>query len=325
MDYKTAGVDIEKGDRFVGSIKNLVQSTMNEKVVSGIGGFAALYEVRPNFYLASATDGVGTKLRLAQVLNKHDSIGIDLVAMCVNDLICVGARPLFFLDYYATGKLNEEHGFEIVKGIVDGCKQSSMALIGGETAEMPGIYKDEDYDLAGFCVGEATKEDLLPIESIVDGDRVIGLASSGFHSNAYSLVRKMIHDDETEIQSQALTPTRIYVDLIQSLRQKFGSSIKGLAHITGGGWENLLRLRDDFSFCIEHKPQNLPAPMPEILSRLDLPDEELYRTFNMGVGLMLVTDREKEVLEFLQEQQEQAWSLGFLQKGEKKLKFLENQ
>lgn len=312
ISYKDAGVDIEKGDLFVEKIKSMIGETYNENVISGVGGFAALYQMDPERYLAAATDGVGTKLKLAIDLNKHDTIGIDLVAMCVNDLICTGARPLFFLDYLASGKLEIETSAAIVKGIVQGCKQSQCVLIGGETAEMPGMYADYHYDLAGFSVGEVFAQNMLTGLELKEGDTIIGLASSGFHSNGYSLVRKLIQDDEVALKEKCLTPTKIYVRSIVELLQTQKEHIKGIANITGGGIHNIARINKDFGFKISNIPTKdlLPEEISIISERSGLDNNELYKTFNMGIGMAIVTDSPDQVLEQLTSTNEKAFILG---------------
>ncbi len=298
VTYKDAGVDVAKGDAFVDLIKGMVRQTYNPNVQSGVGGFAALYKLGEDRYLAAGTDGVGTKLKLAQQLDQHETIGIDLVAMCVNDVLCTGARPLFFLDYLATGKLELAKHAEVVKGIVAGCKQAGAALIGGETAEMPGMYQNGEYDLAGFCVGEVSSQDLLDGSRLKPGDTLIGLASSGFHSNGYSLVRKLVKENETELLQSCLQPTVIYVQAILKLLEQFGDSIKGLAHITGGGLENIPRMNPALGYEITSLPEP-PAFMQKVCQRSGLGQNELIQTFNMGVGLVVATDKPAEVLAFL--------------------------
>lgn len=287
--YKDAGVDVEKGDLFVEKIKGMIGSTYNERVVSGAGGFAALYDMGDR-YLASGTDGVGTKLKVAQKLNKHDTIGIDLVAMCVNDILCTGARPLFFLDYLASGKLDVEVSVEIIKGITEGCKQAGCALIGGETAEMPGMYKDGEYDLAGFAVGEVDKNKLIDGSNVEAGDKIFGLPSNGFHSNGYSLVRKLIKENEKELLEEVLAPTKIYVKEVLNLLKNV-EGIKGLAHITGGGFDNIKRINSDFEYDITNDEfiNNMPGCMKTICDRSGLSKEELLKTFNMGIGFVIVS------------------------------------
>ncbi len=312
MDYKDSGVDIEKGDHFVSRIKKMLGTTYNDKVVTDIGGFAALYDIDDDRYLAAATDGVGTKLKIAIGLDKHDTIGIDLVAMCVNDIICTGAKPLFFLDYLASGNLNLATSEAIVKGIVEGCKQSQMALIGGETAEMPGIYQDKDYDMAGFCVGEVTKEKIIDGTDLKIGDSIIGLASSGFHSNGYSLIRKLIATHEVELLEDALTPTTIYVKAINNLIKKYGRSIKGVAHITGSGFLNIPRINETFGYDIDFLPTDgeIPSIISTIAGRSKLSWQQLYRTFNMGIGMVLITDNPYDIISSLEESDQKSWKLG---------------
>ena len=255
MDYKSSGVDIDLGDKFVDRIKRMVGRTHDARTVSSVGGFAALYKMDEDRFLAASTDGVGTKIKLAIETGIHHTIGIDLVAMCVNDLLCTGARPLFFLDYFASGKLNLDVGEKVLEGIVEGCIQGKLALIGGETAEMPGMYHGGDYDLAGFSVGEVFKEELLDGSRIANRDTLIGIASSGFHSNGFSLVRKVIEKETNEEHRQklkvdCLTPTRIYVDTFNALRSALGQNLKGLANITGSGLLNIPRMNENFDYDI---------------------------------------------------------------------------
>ncbi len=319
MDYKESGVDIEKGDQFVENIKKKIKKTYNAKVVGGVGGFAALYEVSPDKYLASGTDGVGTKVKLAQKLNLHNTIGIDLVAMCVNDVVTTGATPLFFLDYLATGSLDLKVSEEIIEGIVEGCLQSEMALIGGETAEMPGVYAPGVYDLAGFCVGEVLKKDLIWGQNINEGDSLIGISSSGFHSNGYSLVRKLIADNETTLAQECLTPTRIYVKLIKEIKCEFGTDLKGLAHITGSGVYNVPRINESWGYEITNWPslEEVPHCMKVVAERSKLSRIELMKTFNMGIGLVLLCSKEKKakVLEFLKAKNEKFYEIGHVTKS----------
>lgn len=325
LDYKASGVDVQKADAFVERIKSLVPTTFNDQVMEGIGGFAAVYKLNEEKYLASCTDGVGTKLKLAQKRDKHHGIGIDLVAMCVNDLLCVGARPLFFLDYMAFGKLDTRVSEELISGMVSGCKQSGMALIGGETAEMPGVYQDGEYDLAGFSVGELQPEEMFTDKNMKEGDVLIGLASSGFHSNGYSLLRKLVKDHETELMDQLLVPTTIYVEIFQKMRKKFGSAILAAAHMTGGGVDNIPRMSERFDYAIHSWPstEEVAPVFKPILERVEIPRDELFRTFNMGVGLTLVVKREtaESVLSFLKEQKVKAWRLGELRRGQGKVLF----
>ncbi|SSC08348.1 phosphoribosylformylglycinamidine cyclo-ligase [bacterium endosymbiont of Bathymodiolus sp. 5 South] len=324
LTYQDAGVDINKGNDLIEQIKPIAKSTTREGVLAGLGGFGAMFELPTNQYknpvLISGTDGVGTKLKVAEMLNKHDTIGIDLVAMCVNDLIVQGAEPLFFLDYYATGKLNTEIAVSVISGIGEGCKQSGCALIGGETAEMPGMYSGEDYDLAGFCVGIAEKEDVIDGTKVTNGDHIIALGSSGPHSNGYSLIRKVLECTEpTEHQLQQLIePTKIYVKSVLSLLKKY--SVHAISHITGGGLlENIPRVL----------PENLAAKldknswqMPEIFQFLqangNIKLTEMYRVFNCGVGMVLVvsSDESIDVIKHLEAQGEKAWLIGEIVKND---------
>jgi phosphoribosylformylglycinamidine cyclo-ligase len=302
--YREAGVDIDAGDEFVDRIKPLVRSTFRPEVLTDLGGFGGLFGLRADKYkepvLVSGTDGVGTKLKIAFMMDRHDTVGIDLVAMCVNDIAVSGAEPLFFLDYFATGKLAVPKAQEVVKGIAEGCRQAGCALIGGETAEMPSFYPDGEYDLAGFAVGVVEKSKIIDGSTIKPGDAVIGLASTGLHSNGYSLVRRVLFEQakltaasrlpelDRPLGEVLLTPTRIYAKQILSLIQEF--PIKGIAHITGGGiTENLPRV---FPKGARATISRTAWPVPPIfgaMSRLGQVDrEEMYRVFNMGIGLVLV-------------------------------------
>ncbi len=286
ITYKDAGVDIQKADRFVDSIKRFAGSTFDEKVVTNLGGFCALYDMGDR-YLAAATDGVGTKIRFAIEMGLHDTIGQDLVAMCVNDLICAGARPLFFLDYLATGRLDLKSHKDVVEGIARACKEAGVALIGGETAEMPGMYQFDDYDLAGFCVGEVQKNKVITGNRIKPGDVIIGLESSGPHSNGYSLIRKVVAKHERDLMRELLTPTRLYVQPILRFIDTNPGLIKGMAHITGGGFQNIARMNKERKFKITNYPE--PPQIFKLLQhRTGLSHEELYSTFNMGIGFTVV-------------------------------------
>lgn len=324
-DYKDAGVDIIKADAFVERIKTLVPTTFNDQVVQGIGGFAAVYKLSEDKLLASCTDGVGTKLKLAQELNLHHGIGVDLVAMCVNDLLCVGARPLFFLDYMAFGKLNTRISEELIAGMVDGCRQSGMALIGGETAEMPGIYQGEEYDLAGFSVGEMAPQDLFQEDRMETGDVLLGLPSSGFHSNGYSLLRRLVDESETDLKKELLTPTRIYVQLLTALRKRFPEALLGMSHITGGGIDNVPRMSERFDYDLGGWPAlgDIAPVFGKVLPRVDLPREDLFRTFNMGVGMVLLVKKASvpQVTAWLTERGESHWLLGEIRTGQGRCQF----
>ncbi|MDD7765930.1 MULTISPECIES: phosphoribosylformylglycinamidine cyclo-ligase [Anaerococcus] len=307
INYKDAGVDVANGQKEVELIKKLVEKTQSENVLSKLGGFSGLFSLEnlniKNPVLVSGTDGVGTKVMLAQMMDKHDTIGIDCVAMCVNDILCQGAKPLFFLDYIACGKLVPEKMEKIVKGVADGCLQANSSLIGGETAEMPGLYKENDYDLAGFCVGIVDKEKIITGEKIKKGDHIFGLKSSGIHSNGYSLVRKIVLEKEklsldekiegldTSLGEELLKPTKIYVKEILALLEKI--EINGLSHITGGGfYENIPRMIPD-GLCAKIDVRNIP--LLKIFSLLEkwgeLDKKDMYETFNMGVGLVFAVDK----------------------------------
>ncbi len=322
MDYKAAGVDVEKGDYFVEKIKKVVGSTYNDRVISGVGGFSALYKISEDRILSAATDGVGTKLLLAIETKDFTGIGQDLVAMCVNDILCSGAYPLFFLDYYATGKLDLEVSQAVVESIVKACIESEIALIGGETAEMPGLYKENDLDLAGFAIGEANPNEIFNDHNITDGDVVIGVASSGFHSNGYSLLRQT-PDLSLNEKKQLLEPTRLYVKLVKKLRKDFADEILGLSHITGGGFENLPRWSPQFDVVVDNGPSfsDLPFIMQTCLRRLAIKPSEAYTTFNMGVGLGILCKKQsaEKVLGFLQRSGEKAWEMGYVVKGKGEL------
>ncbi|MDC9714681.1 MAG: phosphoribosylformylglycinamidine cyclo-ligase [Gammaproteobacteria bacterium] len=318
LTYQDAGVDINKGNDLIEQIKPIAKSTNREGVLAGLGGFGAMFELPINKYknpvLISGTDGVGTKLKVAEMLGKHDTIGIDLVAMCVNDLIVQGAEPLFFLDYYATGRLNTDIAVSVISGIGEGCKQSGCALIGGETAEMPGMYAGEDYDLAGFCVGIAEKEAVIDGSKVANGDHIIALGSSGPHSNGYSLIRKVLERTKpTEEQLlQLIEPTKIYVKSVLSLLEKH--SVHAISHITGGGLlENIPRvLPDNLAAKLDADSWTLPAIFQFLQDNGNIEMTEMYRVFNCGVGMVLVVSGNKsaEAIEHLKAQGEVAWLIG---------------
>ncbi|MFM7365598.1 MAG: phosphoribosylformylglycinamidine cyclo-ligase [Cuspidothrix sp.] len=304
MDYRDAGVDIEAGRAFVDQIRNLVHSTFRKEVLGGLGGFGGCFQLPTGYkepVLVSGTDGVGTKLKIAHILNRHDTVGIDLVAMCVNDVLTSGAEPLFFLDYVATGKLDKEQLTQVIAGIATGCKLAGTALLGGETAEMPGFYQAGEYDLAGFCVGIVEKSRMLDGSQVQIGDVAIGLASSGIHSNGLSLVRKIISDCDLawtdtpdllngeSLGTAFLTPTRIYVkSVLDSLRS--GLSIHGMAHITGGGLpENLPRcLSPGQAIKIISNSWTIPPLFHWLATTGSVGAEAMYNTFNMGIGFVLL-------------------------------------
>ena len=311
MDYKSAGVDIEAGYKAVELMKQHVKATMRPEVLGGLGGFSGAFSLSKiknmkEPVLLSGTDGVGTKLKLAFLTDKHDSIGIDCVAMCVNDVACAGGEPLFFLDYIACGKNDPEKIATIVKGVADGCIQSGAALIGGETAEMPGFYPGDEYDLAGFCVGVADKCDLIDGKDLKAGDALIGIASSGVHSNGFSLVRKVFDMTKESLNTYyeelnktlgevLLAPTKIYVRALKSVKEN-GIKIKACSHITGGGfYENIPRmLIEDTKAVVKKDSYEVPAIFTLMAKKGDISEEMMYNTFNMGVGMTLIVSREQE-------------------------------
>lgn len=331
--YKEAGVDIDAGNALVERIKPAAKATKRAGVVGGLGGFGALFDLKAAGFadplLVSATDGVGTKLKLAMDTGKHTTIGIDLVAMCVNDLIVQGATPLFFLDYYATGKLVVDNAADVIGGIAEGCKRADCALVGGETAEMPGMYHGEDYDLAGFAVGAVARKKLLPRPDVKSGDVLIGLASSGVHSNGYSLVRKIVKDSKAKLGAKApfftkhktlgealLEPTRIYVKSLLPLITS--GKIKALAHITGGGLtENLPRVLPAItSATIDLTSWKLPPVFAWMQEQGDIGEDDLLRTFNCGIGMILVVSKTNAaaVEKALQKAGEKTFRIGELTK-----------
>ncbi|MDW1629466.1 phosphoribosylformylglycinamidine cyclo-ligase [Vibrio sp. Y176] len=324
LSYKDAGVDIDAGNALVDRIKGAVKRTRRPEVMGGIGGFGALCELPTKYkqpVLVSGTDGVGTKLRLALDMNKHDTIGIDLVAMCVNDLIVQGAEPLFFLDYYATGKLDVDTAADVVSGIAEGCVQAGCALIGGETAEMPGMYEGEDYDVAGFCVGVVEKEDVIDGTKVAAGDALIAVGSSGPHSNGYSLIRKILEvsgADKSEelagrtIGEHLLEPTKIYIKSALKMIEKH--DIHAISHITGGGfWENIPRvLPKGTKAVIDGNSWEWPVIFKWLQEKGNVDTHEMYRTFNCGVGLIvaLPKDQADAAVALLKEEGENAWVIG---------------
>ncbi len=331
LSYRDAGVDIDAGNNLVERIKPIVRKTFRPGVMTGLGGFGALFELPLDRYrepvLVSATDGVGTKLKLALDLNRHDTIGIDLVAMCVNDIVVTGAEPLFFLDYYATGHLNLDVATDVVRGIAAGCELAGAALTGGETAEMPGMYAQEDYDLAGFCVGIAEKSKVIQPDSVRAGDVLLGLASSGPHSNGYSLIRKILEVTQADLAESfgsgtlgdaLLAPACIYVKTILELQRQL--PIHALAHITGGGLlENIPRvLPPGTQALIDSDSWELPAIFGWLQEQGNVPETEMLRTFNCGVGMVVcVAEADAEAaLEILAQQGETAWRLGKIDSGE---------
>ncbi len=336
MDYKTAGVDIEAGYRAVELMKDHVKGTMRPEVLGGLGGFSGAFSLAKiremeDPVLLSGTDGVGTKIKLAFLLDKHDTVGIDCVAMCVNDVACAGGEPLFFLDYIACGKNYPEKIAAIVGGVAEGCRQAGAALIGGETAEHPGLMPEEEYDLAGFAVGVADRKELITGEQIRPGDRLIGIASSGVHSNGFSLVRKVFEMTRESLDTYyeelgatlgetLLTPTRIYVKALRAVREA-GITVKGCSHITGGGfYENIPRMLPEGVTAVVHKDS---YPVPPIFGLLQkkggLEEKMMYNTYNMGLGMVLAVDAAdaERTIAALEGAGEKAYAVGEIVAGER--------
>ncbi len=341
--YAKAGVDIEKANKLVKQISSIVSTTYTRGVITEIGGFAGLFAMDNNHceepVLVSSTDGVGTKLMIAFMTGRHDTVGIDLVAMCVNDVIVTGAQPLFFLDYFATGKLQEETAATVIKGIADGCKQAGCALIGGETAEMPGMYPDDEYDLAGFSVGVVDRNKIIDGSEIGEGHKIIGLASSGLHSNGFSLVRKIFfdqmglaHDDtlpelgKRTIGEELLEPTKIYAKVVNNLNRTF--KIDGIVHVTGGGFQdNIPRVLPHYCKAVIDKGSWTVPPVFKLIKKAGgVPEEEMLRTFNCGIGLIMIvpSSQTKDVLLLLKALKEEAFVIGRIEKraeSESKVEF----
>lgn len=336
MDYKKAGVDIEAGYKAVDLMKEHIKGTMRKEVLTDIGGFSGAFSLegfknmeQPT--LVSGTDGVGTKLKIAFLLDKHDTIGIDCVAMCVNDIACAGGEPLFFLDYIACGKNEPEKIATIVRGVAEGCKQAGAALIGGETAEMPGFYPEDEYDLAGFAVGIVDQKKLITGKTLLPGDTLIGIAASGIHSNGYSLVRKVFRMQRETLDTyyeslgmtlgeNLLTPTKIYVKALKELKQG-AITVKACSHITGGGfYENIPRMLPEGIHAVVNKNSyEIPAIFNMLSKDGDVSEQVMYNTYNMGIGMMIAVDN-KDVdaaLRVLQAAGEKAYVIGEIRKGEK--------
>jgi phosphoribosylformylglycinamidine cyclo-ligase len=332
--YKDAGVDIDRANTFIERIKPLLKTTSRREVMSGIGGFGGLFHLDigkiKDPVLVSSTDGVGTKLKIAQLMNKHDTVGIDLVAMSVNDVIVQGAEPLFFLDYIATGTLCVDTSVQIVNGIVSGCQEAGCALIGGETAEMPGFYPDGEYDLAGFCVGMVDADKLIDGSEIRVGDRIVGIASSGLHSNGFSLARRVLFEDgklhpeeriegfEHSIGLELLKPTRIYVKSILNLIKNF--TVRGIVHVTGGGFlDNIPRIVPGPCRAVIRRGSWPVPPVFELIKKKgNIDDTEMLRVFNMGIGMILIVAEKDhaEILERLEKLGERAYPIGIIEKRE---------
>ena len=330
LTYADSGVDIDTGNEVVSAIKSIAKDTHNSSVLSSIGGFGGLFELQTKDYnrpiLVSSTDGVGTKVKLAQQLGKNNLIGIDLVAMCVNDVIAQGAKPLFFLDYYATSKLDVTIASQILSGIANGCKESGMALIGGETAEMPGLYKSNDFDLAGFCVGVVEFNKIIDGKNIKKDNVVIGISSSGPHSNGYSLIRKIIEIQQSDLQGKfenttlgdvLIEPTKIYVQPILNLFEKF--NINGIAHITGGGFKDNIKriLPNDCDVIIETSTWQQPEIFKWIQNQGNITKDEMLRTFNCGIGMVLIIEHKdvNEVLDKLTKTGYDSYQIGNVTNG----------
>jgi len=340
LTYKSSGVDIAKGGKLVDIIKPLARSTFKPNVLNDIGSFGALFKIATSRYknpvLVSSADGVGTKLKIAHMLNRHDTVGIDLVAMCVNDILTTGARPLFFLDYFACGKLSPRKTTDIIRGIVQGCKMADCSLIGGETAEMPGFYSKGEYELAGFAVGIVEHKAIIDGSRIKKGDIVIGLSSNGLHSNGYSLVRKLFFEIKKysinrqlkglncSIGEELLKPTRIYVKSILKIIHDF--KIKGMAHITGGGiTENLPRILPDGLKAVIKKGSWQRHKIFDIIQEQGkISDKEMYRTFNMGIGFVIVVNRRdsQTVIKRLSSLGEKAFEIGYIKEGRRGVEYL---
>lgn len=336
MDYKNAGVDIEAGYKSVELMKEHIKKTMREEVLTNIGGFSGAFSLdkfknMEHPTLVSGTDGVGTKLKLAFIMDKHDTIGIDCVAMCVNDIACAGGEPLFFLDYIACGKNYPEKIATIVSGVADGCAQSNAALIGGETAEMPGFYPEDEYDLAGFAVGIVDQKDLITGKEIKAGDALVGIASSGVHSNGFSLVRKVFEMTEESLNTYydelgktlgeaLLAPTKIYVKALRSVKEA-GVTIKGCSHITGGGfYENIPRmLPEGIRAVVKKDSYEVPAIFKLMAKNGNIAEEMMYNTYNMGIGMMLAVDSADvdKTIAALKAAGEEAYLVGQVEAGEK--------
>ncbi|MBP5490973.1 MAG: phosphoribosylformylglycinamidine cyclo-ligase [Lachnospiraceae bacterium] len=341
MDYKNAGVDIEAGYRAVELMKAHVKETMRPEVLGGLGGFSGAFSLdrfmtMKHPTLVSGTDGVGTKLKIAFLLDKHDTIGIDCVAMCVNDIACAGGEPLFFLDYVACGKNYPEKIATIVKGVAEGCKQAGCALIGGETAEMPGFYPVDEYDLAGFAVGIVDRDDIVDGSKVEAGDTIIGIASSGIHSNGYSLVRKVFDMREASMAryndslgctlgEALLTPTKIYVKALKALKDG-GVTVKACSHITGGGfYENIPRMLPEGKVAVIRKNSyDVPAIFELLAKTGNIEEKMMYNTYNMGIGMMVAvsSDKADETLRLLAAAGEKAYIVGEIADGEKGIRLL---
>lgn len=338
MDYRSAGVDIEKADELVADVRKFARSTYNRGVLGGVGGFGALYELGKykDPVMVSSTDGVGTKIMIAHQMEKYYGLGYDLVAMCVDDVVCCGAKPLFFLDYIAVGKLKQDVYLKLIESISKACAFSETALIGGETAELPGMYPEDEFDLAGFSVGVVEKSEILDPQQVKSGNCVIGLASSGFHSNGYSLVRKIVSDKSLDLNNdygfgilggQLLAPTEIYAPVIVKAMAKYKKDIRGIAHITGGGIPgNLCRvIPETLDAKVKKGSWKIPEVMKFICDQGEVKEEERYKVFNMGIGMALVVDAKNkdEIIDFFNKNSYKAYEIGEMVKGSGEVQMVE--
>lgn len=331
ITYKKSGVDIKSASIFKSKIKPLVRSSFRREVLTDIGGFGSFFKLDKNKYrnpvLVSSSDGVGTKLKIAALVNKHDTVGIDAVAMNVNDILCTGAEPLFFLDYIAFSKAKEEILLDVVKGINEGCRLAGCSLIGGETAQMPGMYKEGEYDIAGFCVGVVEKDEIIDGKKIKPLDVVIGIESSGLHSNGYSLVRKVLSSVELKrMSAELLSPTRIYVKPILTLLKEYKSSVHGISHITGGAFYDKISriLPKDINVIIQKNSWKVPKIFQLIQNKGNIDDAEIYHTFNMGIGLVLIVEQRsaEAIMKKLAQLKLKSWIIGAAAKGNKEVHIL---
>ena len=331
ITYKDSGVDIAGANVFKSKIKTLVRKSFRKEVLTDIGGFGSFFKLEKNQYknpvLVSSSDGVGTKLVIAKLANKHDTVGIDAVAMNVNDILCTGAQPLFFLDYVAFSKVKEDVLVDVVSGINKGCVESGCSLIGGETAQMPGMYKEGEYDIAGFCVGVVEKDKIINGNKIQIGDKLIGIVSSGLHSNGYSLVRKVLNPQELKrMSAELLKPTRIYVKPVLELLRQFGQSVHGISHITGGAFYDKISriLPKNIDVRIDKNSWSVPEIFRLIQNKGNIEDKEMYHTLNMGIGMVLIVQPQlaPAIIKKLAELKLKSWVIGQAIKGSKKVEIL---
>lgn len=331
ITYKNSGVDIKSASIFKSKIKTLVRKSFRKEVLTDIGGFGSFFKLEKNQYrnpvLVSSSDGVGTKLVIAKLANKHDTVGIDAVAMNVNDILCAGAQPLFFLDYVAFSKVKKDVLVDVVNGINKGCIESNCSLIGGETAQMPGMYKEGEYDIAGFCVGVVEKDKIINGSKIKAGDKLIGIASSGLHSNGYSLVRKVLSPAELKrMSAELLKPTRIYVKPVLEILRQYGVSIHGISHITGGAFYDKISriLPKNIDARIDKNSWEVPEIFWLIQNKGNIDDKEMYHTLNMGIGLVLVVNAQEAsaIIRKLSELKLRSWVIGQAIKGNKKVEIV---